>query len=608
MASRKKQLDTSRGLFTTKKILVVLFLFLFAPLSCKAASPDSRHFKEDVFSLEIPADWQRLEEEGLAEFHSHYEKEGKKLYQQRYSGADDNDTKVPFLCVFHGPNMEATLTLVRMKIPPQAKNYLDQILAQSKDTIEWGIQQGIVKRSFASKLVKLGQRDALYTNIETADGDRLIAYALFLPDHPYQILNILFTIDAGTMAKYRKVVEHIPATLKINIEREIKIKGAKYRLSAEAQKFLMVSGESGYPADTQALIINEPHYDSEGQWNLYKGLETFVNDNPGMAARLIFLAEGATASEPVSVAPLTDSVPSPSDQIIRAVLDSYLITGYIAYEWRHRNGIQIIGTEEEKLYKESATRWVSMDKSWPLTVVARNQRMVGTLLEHWKGNKIPVLFVGGMHLNPIDDEEFETGKQNLGGISDPSIAKSLKETKNIGVLDLLRQRRIGYITLEPASKLLFAEHQGPSEKYSELFRAQISGDYDQYVEQFFLDSFTRVANASIGLKEDSQNHGVTIRSTPKEAARLSKRYDKMIKFIRDFFGPDFLGSDPTARTNERGDLILLSKDFIKKLMFHVKKFAPHDAPHIQVEDHGKGVGRRMYFDENLTEEDFRLES
>jgi hypothetical protein len=580
------------GDITMKKVLVTISLLLLLSLSCEATSPGFRLFKADVFSLEVPTEWQVLKEESLAEFRYNYEEEGKKLYRQRYAGTDDNDSKVPFLCVLHGPDMEAMLALIRMKIPHQEGDYLKQMLTQSKETIKWGIQQGIVKQSFASKLVKLGNRDALYTDLEMANGSRLIGYVIFLPDHPYQVLNATFTVEPGKFGKYRHILEHIPGTLTVTIERQIELRGAKYKLSAEAQKFLMISGESNYSAAARAIIINEPHYDSEGQWNLYKGLEIFINENPGLAGRLVFLAEGGMANEPISVAPLIKAVPNPSNEILRAVIDSYLITGYVAYEWNHRKGIEIIGTEEEGLYKESAARWVSMDENlWPLTVVARNQRIVRTFLGQWKKKKLPVLFVGGMHLHPIDAEEFEKGKHYLSDTSNPATAKILRESHNSGIVDLLQQQRIGYIHLEPVSKLLIAEHQGPSKRYGELFRAQISGNYDGYLRDFYQTNIAHVVEDSLDINI-REAEGVTVKSVPKEAAELAQKITAILEFIGQYFGPDFLGPGAREIIKKNGDALFVSKDNAKKIQFHIRDYSNHRAPHVQVENEGREEGKR----------------
>lgn len=66
------------------------------------------------------------------------------------------------------------------------------------------------------------------------------------------------------------------------------------------------------------MIVDEPHDSSEGQFNLFKGLESFFDSNPGLVKQTIFLSEGTTANKPISVQALIDEEPHPTDECYSA--------------------------------------------------------------------------------------------------------------------------------------------------------------------------------------------------------------------------------------------------------------------------------------------------
>lgn len=112
-------------------------------------------------------------------------------------------------------------------------------------------------------------------------------------------------------------------------DRDIEIGNSNYVLSKEAQQYLTIVERSSYEKSKSVIIIEEPHYELEAQYNLYKGLEIVFNDNPALVNKTIFLSECFPSGKHISVKPLINVNASPSEELIRAVLSSFLITGYI---------------------------------------------------------------------------------------------------------------------------------------------------------------------------------------------------------------------------------------------------------------------------------------
>jgi len=229
----------------------------------------------------------------------------------------------------------------------------------------------------------------------------------------------------------------------------IEIGQDRYLFTQETQEHLTRFYSSEYPKEISVVSIHEPHSASEAQFQLFKGLESFFGSNPELISQTIFLSEGTSANKPISVQGLINEEPHPSDDMIKRVLQTHLITGYMAYEWKYNTGIPIIGTEDEGLY-ELSRRFASLclddpnavfqhvtltedikfdiplEDAWDFIVAARNKQMALTLIEQTKQYRNPMLFTHWCH---IKDERPQSHLQ-----ADDIIKSIMLEVKYLGPL------------------------------------------------------------------------------------------------------------------------------------------------------------------------------
>jgi len=295
-------------------------------------------------------------------------------------------------------------------------------------------------------------------------------------------------------------------------EETITIGTSDYPLSLDAQQYMMIYERSDYECDRYILIIEEPHYERGAQYSLYKGLEIFFNDSPSLLKKTIFLAEGVPSGTDVSVASLVEVEPNPDDELIEDVLNTYLINGYIAYDWKTGGAIPIVGIEDEELYNLSAKLWVDIyddeDDSgadlWQYSVRARNEEMADTLLSSLGSYENPVLFIGSLHVkNPNDLDDIDYSSPLASGYD---LAR-LKQHEARDLYDYLKEQRIGYTLVIPFSGLIetFSSDEGEqADAYKSLFEAQMDGE-----EEFYM---TWLACRQI------YENGVTVRPSPDMAA------------------------------------------------------------------------------------------
>lgn len=283
----------------------------------------------------------------------------------------------------------------------------------------------------------------------------------------------------------------------------IEINTSQYIISKEAQKYLTpVAIRSEYEKDRSVLIIQEAHNSTEGQYNLFRFLEIFFQENPKLASRTIFLAEGYPANKPLSVAELIQVAPKPTAELIWETLSTFLITGYMAYEWKHQRGIPIIGTEDPVIYG-LGSRFMAKQtpETMPLVELAgatRNKSIANTLIAQINNYGNPILFVGDGHLSgQLTAEEIkEIQVKNLISLLTPEELASLQRAENFGIHYYLQQAKIGYNFFFPA-QALNPHSSSPLEQelYMRLYLAQQHGNYDNYIDWLVSQKFGRTTTS-----------------------------------------------------------------------------------------------------------------
>jgi TonB family protein len=258
-------------------------------------------------------------------------------------------------------------------------------------------------------------------------------------------------------------------------------------------------------------------------------LEILFRENPKLIPDTIFLAEGAEADQQVSVASLVAAAPEPSESLIRTVLESFLIPGYLAYEWKHQHGIPTVGTEEKQLYDISSTLWTAEDwPLWPLSVVARNHSLAQTLIDKVGQYANPILFTGWMHLHPLAQETYETAKRSLSKHLPLERVEYIRTSENLGIKNYLEREKIGYTFLGVDTQTPPEAERKYTDRYRQLFKAQQREDYESYIHSVVLDlpsvktEIEQSLTASLTSKQSVIDHSRTMLNdlTPPQLPRF----------------------------------------------------------------------------------------
>lgn len=180
----------------------------------------------------------------------------------------------------------------------------------------------------------------------------------------------------------------------------------------------------------------------------------------------------------------------------------------MAYEWRYQHGIPIIGTEDPILYRlSSRLRANLVDENallWAVSVVARNKSMAYVVVSAANTFENPTLFVGSGHLQKvITEEEFQKFKPEARILLPPEEVDRLLESSNMNLDSLLEQARIGYHYVAVRGQQIL---QTGNEIYTELFRTQQTGNYDEYINRLI----------------SRRRFDVTVSPSPEAAAKFLK--------------------------------------------------------------------------------------
>jgi len=285
----------------------------------------------------------------------------------------------------------------------------------------------------------------------------------------------------------------------------------RLKISPNVLHHLKVSQLSDYPAARRAVIIAEAHNNLNQQFAIFKGMEALFAENPWLreSGATAFLTEAWPAGESLSVAPLVHRFPQPDDAMVFEALSSWLIPGYVAFEWKHQFGICLVGHEDARLYRLcNYLHWLCRSgrlagdeqrlagRIEGLSVTARNQASAETFLNMLETYPCPFLFIGFGHVGPYHADEAwlkdpatadtlspEQWPQFTAFVSQEEVDVTRKASRR-SIVSYLKERNIGYILLEPRNdpfpdqKIKNREFQ----QYTALRGAQQSGKVGEYLK------------------------------------------------------------------------------------------------------------------------------
>lgn len=138
---------------------------LFAFASLAYAAVDDQALSAGRLQLTIPSQWNIMSEEELSAGKQQMEEAVKQMIQayeqeeeqqQGFLGLEDfNSARMP--------DSGGIVVIYTMRIPPQ-ENYIETMMAEQEQKIEWGKQQGLVKEVFSHEKRRLGDGEVVFVD------------------------------------------------------------------------------------------------------------------------------------------------------------------------------------------------------------------------------------------------------------------------------------------------------------------------------------------------------------------------------------------------------------------------------------------------------------
>ena len=280
------------------------------------------------------------------------------------------------------------------------------------------------------------------------------------------------------------------------------------KLTPQVLKHFQVIRESDYKSDRTAVIITEAHESLDAQIASYRGLEALLRANPWMKSKgeSAFLVEAWAADSHLSIEPLVRAQPKPSEGLVMAALGTALVPSYVAIEWKHQNGIPLIGHEDLDLYKFcNYMHWATYTRRWTgdelgraenlrdSSVQARNESSGKTFVRALRSYNCPLLFIGYGHVGPhpfdatsATAREIEDLVEQLEYFVPGQSADWIKNVSKRSVASYLKENRIGFVMLQARRNQLL--DSSISERaftdYTQLRKAQHDGSVSTFLGKF----------------------------------------------------------------------------------------------------------------------------
>ncbi len=508
LIEENKRTKNFQGIFITFIFLLVFCQLIFIP----SALANLKKYEKYPFLIKIPNSWKSFSEKKILSMRKNFEKRMPSIYKKYYGIDMGSFINFPYFEAFHSLDNKSIFSVLVVRFPPK-KNYLNEINKDLENKMEWAKKQGLLKNWELSKWTEIGIFKSVSLDIELSNGSWNFITYLYDKEMPYQF--IMLSLNSLKDRKQSKnVFKKILYSLKVDFSFKGNVGKEGFVFSKKCQKYFMVTRNNEIDLKRVIMIFQEPHWDYLAQWNLVKGLEIFFEENQNLLKRSVFLSEGTKAMKKISVSELSHLDNNPSSDIVKKILESYLITGYQAFNWMMRRDIPTYGIEDWSLYNESAKLWAEGKYNrWAVTVAARNKRIVEVLLKMKAQYDNPMLFVGLMHLYKIPQDLFFKGQEKLNPKS------SAKKAINAGIEGLLNKHNLNFIFIEPVMDITIQQNSNEIERYRKLFFAQLDHDYESYIENFLSNRANKKEKTKI-------NDGVTNTSNPQQAAKLLSKLKK----------------------------------------------------------------------------------
>jgi hypothetical protein len=139
-------------------------------------------YAQSVFRFSYPAGWTEFTESEKRAFKQQFEAQSRDIFKAYHGRPEGYETLVPHIFGIRAPKEVITCIGVLMRIPAQAKDYIDTIYQRSNEVLDWGKREGRLKEVISNRKAKIGNVPALISELVWANGERHTGITFHFPD------------------------------------------------------------------------------------------------------------------------------------------------------------------------------------------------------------------------------------------------------------------------------------------------------------------------------------------------------------------------------------------------------------------------------------------
>ena len=148
--------------------LIELTLTPLSAQEADSAAVETGKVTVGTFTIDVPRAWKTFKSSEAASLRRQYMEQSRQIYQH-YHGSDDPSKSVDIVG-FHLPGTDGSFVIVSFTVPPQS-NLIPLLKSQVNDKMNYGIQQGIIRKYLGLVSVDEDPLSGFYTKAVGKSGN-----------------------------------------------------------------------------------------------------------------------------------------------------------------------------------------------------------------------------------------------------------------------------------------------------------------------------------------------------------------------------------------------------------------------------------------------------
>lgn len=170
-------------------------------------------YAQSVFEFNYPSGWTEFTQSEKSQFKQQCEAQSRQMFQAYHGRPEGYEALVPHVFGIKAPRDAVTCVGALVRLPAQAKDYIDAMYQRSEEVFEWGKSQGKVKEIISNRKTKIGDVPVVISELLWANGDKHTVITFHFSDAPTYGGTVLIVNKNGSSKENQRQVGGIVESL-----------------------------------------------------------------------------------------------------------------------------------------------------------------------------------------------------------------------------------------------------------------------------------------------------------------------------------------------------------------------------------------------------------